>query len=28
VPEDHLDFVGLGDNPEESTVAEVFDTQE
>jgi hypothetical protein len=28
VPEDYLDFVCLGDNPEEYTVAEFFDTQE
>jgi hypothetical protein len=28
VPEDYLDFVCLGDNPEELTVAEFFDTQE
>jgi hypothetical protein len=28
VPEDYLDFVCLGDNPEEFTVAEFFDTQE
>jgi hypothetical protein len=28
VPEDDLDFVCLGDNPEELTVAEFFDTQE
>jgi hypothetical protein len=28
VPEDYLDFVGLGNNPEELTVAEFFDTQE
>jgi hypothetical protein len=26
VPEDYLDFVCLGDNPEELTVAEFFDT--
>jgi hypothetical protein len=28
VPEDYLDFVCLGDNPEQYTVAEFFDTQE
>jgi hypothetical protein len=28
VPEDYLDFVCLGDNPEEYTVAEFFDTRE
>jgi hypothetical protein len=28
VQEDYLDFVCLGDNPEEHTVAEFFDTQE
>jgi hypothetical protein len=28
VPEDYLDFVCLGDNPEEYTVAEFFGTQE
>jgi hypothetical protein len=28
VPEDYLDFVCLGNNPEELTVAEFFDTQE
>jgi hypothetical protein len=28
VPEDYLDFVCLGDNPEEYTAAEFFDTQE
>jgi hypothetical protein len=28
VPEDYLDFVCLGDNPEEYTVSEFFDTQE
>jgi hypothetical protein len=28
VPEDFLDFVCLGDNPEGLTVAEFFDTQE
>jgi hypothetical protein len=28
VPEDYLDVVCLGDNPEEYTVAEFFDTQE
>jgi hypothetical protein len=28
VPEDYLDFVCLGNNPEEFTVAEFFDTQE
>ena len=28
VPEDYLDFICLGDNPEEYTVAEFFDTQE
>jgi hypothetical protein len=28
VPEDYLDFVCLGDNPEEYTLAEFFDTQE
>jgi hypothetical protein len=28
VPEDYLDFVCLGDNPGELTVAEFFDTQE
>ncbi|WP_457093107.1 hypothetical protein [Microvirga sp. P5_D2] len=28
VPEDYLDFVCLGANPEELTVAEFFDTQE
>jgi hypothetical protein len=28
VPEDYLDFVRLGDNPEEYTVAEFFDTRE
>ena len=28
VPEDYLDFVCLGDNPEELTVTEFFDTQD
>jgi hypothetical protein len=28
VPEDYLDFVCLGDNPEGCTVIEFFDTQE
>jgi hypothetical protein len=28
VPEEYQDFVCLGDNPEEYTVAEFFDTQE
>ncbi len=28
VPEDYLDLVCLGDNPNESPVAEFFDTQE
>ena len=28
VPEDYLDFVCLGDNPEGYTVIEFFDTQE
>ena len=28
VPEDYLDFVCLGDNPEKLTAAEFFDTQE
>jgi hypothetical protein len=28
VPEDYLDFVCLGDNPEEYAVAEFFDTRE
>ncbi|ANY82728.1 hypothetical protein BB934_31225 (plasmid) [Microvirga ossetica] len=28
VPEDYLDFVCLGDNPEELTVTEFLDTQE
>ena len=28
VPEEYLDFVCLGDNPDEHTVAEFFDTQE
>ena len=28
VPEDYLDFVCLGDNPDEYTVTESFDTQE
>ncbi len=28
VPEDYLDFVCLGDNPEALSVAEFFDTQE
>ena len=28
VPEDYLDFVCLGDSPNESTVAEFFGTQE
>jgi hypothetical protein len=27
VPEDYIDFVCLGDNPEEYTVAEFFDHQ-
>jgi hypothetical protein len=27
VPEDYLDFVCLGDNPDESTVAEFLDQQ-
>jgi hypothetical protein len=27
VPEDYLDFVCLGNNPEEYTVAEFFETQ-
>ena len=28
VPEDYLDLVCLGDNPEELTVTEFFDTQD